>query len=259
MRRIGLHGIEQFLDALSFLTRLCAARELKNGLAACLPWFAPVGLLLGAVCTLPAWLLWQIASHTHDVEQLGALLTAWLWLCLSLWLTRALHWDGLADLADACGSGAQGQRFWEILRDSRLGTFGALALLGVFMGQWLCLSWHIQHGHWIILLLVPAWGRACAVWLAAAVPACDPGSLGGMAAQGAEHVARKYLPAALLTLLALALSGNPWWQLLLLPGGQYWLIRRLARTGSAQGGISGDFLGASVELGQLWFLLILLY
>lgn len=246
-----------FLDALAFLSRLGPARSLPHGLGPCLPWFPAVGLVLGGLCNLAAWLLLQLASGEGQAV-LAPLLSGWLWLVLLLWLSRALHWDGLADLADACGSGATGERFWQILRDSRLGAFGALALLSVFLGQWLCLGWHMAQGQWLILALTPAWGRACAVWLAAVCTPVQGASLGGMVARAAAR------PARLLTWLAigtgglLAFLGCPLWQLLALTGGQCWLQGRLAGLARAQGGVSGDFLGAAVETGQLWFLLALL-
>ncbi|MBQ3059130.1 MAG: adenosylcobinamide-GDP ribazoletransferase [Desulfovibrio sp.] len=246
------------LDALSFLTCLVPPRELRKGLAPCMFWFAPAGCILGCFCTLAAacihvWLL-QRSLPVWAV----ALMSAWLWLCLAIWLTRALHWDGLADLADACGSGAQGERFWQILRDSRLGAMGALAMLTVFCGQWICLACHISLMQWWVLVLAPAWGRACAVWLAAAAPPREVHSLGGVAAAGAADPARCYVAGLVIILPAAVVCGMPWWQGVLLPAGQYLMMRRLIRTAEAHGGLSGDFLGAAVELGQLWFLLVLL-
>lgn len=248
-----------FLDALSFLSRLGPARSLRGGLSACLPWFAAVGLTLGSVCSLVAWLFSvSLAAKVTDSAWAVAIMAGWSWLCCMLWLTRALHWDGLADLADAVGSAADGPRFWEILRDSRLGAFGALALLCVFSGQWICLSWHIWNGQWVILLLAPAWGRACAIWLAAAAPPYEAHSLGGQTSQGAKGIAYRQGMAAILLTLVFPCFGLPWLQAILLPIGQYVLIRRLAQIAQKQGGFSGDFLGASIESGQLWFLLALL-
>ena len=89
-------------------------------------------------------------THRAPAEPLlCAALAAWLWMALEAWSTRGLHWDGLADLGDASGSGAQGERFWAILRDSRLGAFGALHLLLAFGGMWLTVCWHIKAGQWV--------------------------------------------------------------------------------------------------------------
>lgn len=249
-----------FLDALAFLSRLAPPRSFTAAsLRACVPWFAAVGLVLGALFALLAALalaFFYSLSTGPAAHALGPLAAAWLWLGLELWSTRGLHWDGLADLSDACGSGAQGARFWEILRDSRLGAFGALSLLLVFSGQWAMLAWHLAAGHWLALALAPAWGRACAVWLAASACPRETASLGGLACAGASPtLSRRYALAAVISILALLALGLNFWQGMALLVGQYWLTRRLARSARAHGGLSGDFLGAAIELGQLWFFL----
>ncbi len=252
--------LAHFLDALAFLSRLAPPRSFTDAsLIACVPWFAAAGLVLGCLFALAAALALTFFSSLGTgpvAHTLGALAAAWLWLGLELWCTRGLHWDGVADLGDACGSGAQGARFWEILRDSRLGAFGALSLLLVFSGHWVALAWHLAGGHWLALTLAPAWGRACAVWLAASAPARETSSLGGRACAGASPaLSRAYTLAAALSILVLLALGLGFWQGLALLAGQCWLTRRLARLARAHGGLSGDFLGAAIELGQLWFLL----
>ena len=246
-----------FLDALAFLSRLGPARVLPQGLGPCLWWFPAVGLVLGVICSIAAWLLLLLIQTAEDAI-LASLLAAWLWLVFLLWLSRALHWDGLADLADACGSGARGERFWQILHDSRLGAFGALAVITVFSGQWLCAVWHLAHGQWLVLVLAPAWGRACALWLAAKVPAREANSLGSMVARAASGPARLHTWLAIGAGCTLLVLGCPVWQLLTLLLGHTCLQHHLSRMAREQGGISGDFLGAAVETGQLWFLLALL-
>ncbi|MGE9984248.1 adenosylcobinamide-GDP ribazoletransferase [Desulfovibrio sp. SGI.169] len=254
----------RFLDALAFLSRLAPPRPRNaRALAACVPWFAPVGLVLGCLYTMAAWLFLRLFFASPGAAFFSGLsawfavaLAAWFWLALELWTTRGLHWDGLADLGDACGSGASGARFREILKDSRLGVFGALSLLLVFSGQWLTLAWHLAVGHWPLLVLAPAWGRACAVWLAASAPFHNPASLGGLTCAGVDAAVRRlYCLAAFLLVCLLAAWGLGPWQCLFLLGAQWWLTRRLAATARRQGGLSGDFLGAAIELGQLCFLL----
>ena len=253
----------RFLDALAFLSRLAPPRSFTaQSLVDCVPWFAPAGLALGCLCTLAAWLALTIlstatgASHAMGTAWPAAALAAWLWLALELWSTRGLHWDGLADLGDACGSGASGARFREILRDSRLGAFGALSLLLIFSGQWLALAWHLAAGQWLMPVLAPAWGRACAVWLAASAPPHNPDSLGGLACAGAGPTVRRvYRLGALLLVCLLAASGLSPWQGLVLIVTQYWLTRRLAAPRKSPERPPWDRACAAIELGQLWFLL----
>ncbi|MDR1659091.1 MAG: adenosylcobinamide-GDP ribazoletransferase [Desulfovibrio sp.] len=247
-----------FLSALAFLTRLAPARLCAPAaIGRCVSFFAPVGLVLGALCTAAAWLAQAFMADLSAFEAAkpyNFALAALLWLGLEMWLTRGLHWDGLADLADAAG--APGPLFWEILKDSRLGVFGTLSLLVAFCGQWAATAWHVAGRDWTGLILAPAWGRACAVWLAASALPRNPQSLGGLVKAGAS-----FRTAAVLALISLGMVivlcafGLPWLQGLALPMVQYGLVRALAKLAHEKGGFSGDFLGAAVILGQTWFLL----
>ncbi|MEG6551942.1 adenosylcobinamide-GDP ribazoletransferase, partial [Desulfocurvibacter africanus] len=115
-----------FFTALAFLTRLVPARLGKpEDLAAAMAWLPAVGLVLGGLLVVPLAL--GLFSATPWVQ-------AWLLVIANLWATRGLHLDGLADVADGWGSGADGQRFWEIVKDSRLGAFGAMGLLLTLTG-----------------------------------------------------------------------------------------------------------------------------
>ncbi len=279
--------LNSFLDALAFLSRLATPKLWNKGLAAermvsALPAYGLVGLVLGIVQSLAA-LVFCLAFFTASSAGFAllwpqAMLGAWNWLGLSVWLTRALHWDGLADLGDALGSGASGARFWEILRDSRLGAFGALWLLIVALGQWLALSWHLALvlapfvqakasgqaelalAHFSALMLAPAWGRAGVIWLASSGTARDAQSLGGMLVSSLATVYPRlnliYMLLAALSLLGLWLLGLSFWRLLLLGGFQFWLTCYLARIARDNGGLSGDFFGAAIESGTLLFLLL---
>jgi cobalamin 5'-phosphate synthase/cobalamin synthase len=76
-----------------------------------------VGLIVGATLVLAAWL--GAPASVAALIAVGA----------GLGLTGALHEDGLADVADGFGGGATRERKLEIMRDSRIGTYGVLALI----------------------------------------------------------------------------------------------------------------------------------
>lgn len=263
------------------------------------PWFPVVGLGCGLICALAAYAMLALlpgssgtffisgtlaelaakatktvadvtaASASATTETTFALssrwsplhagLAAWVWLLVAIWSSRGLHWDGLADLGDACGSATQGERFWAVLRDSRMGAFGALSLLLVFSGQLLGLAVHIQSEQWLPLILAPAWGGACAIWCAGTSTPYDSASLGGLAHAGARPaIMHAWAYIALVLCFGLWLCGLPLWQACALPLGQYWIIGRFARIAREHGGMSGDFIGAAIETGRLWFLLLTL-
>lgn len=248
----------RYLDALSFLSRLVVRPEQTAArFQDSLPAFAPAGATLGLIWTALALAAWHFAATAGVPSVFCSLVAGWIWTLALLWTTRCLHWDGVADLADACGSGAAGERFWQIMRDSRLGALGALAVSMGLAGS-LLLAAHLAQDDWPLLILAPAWGRACSLLLAASAPAQGGGSLGKLvcAAMTPQRVRQQLAWLG----LAAALAGMfvPVWQLLLLLAGQYLLHRRLCRTALCHGGLSGDFLGASIETAQLWFLLALL-
>jgi len=85
--------------------------------------------LAGLILALPAALTLLAARGLG----LGPFLAAALALTVMVLVTGALHEDGLADLADGCG-GATRERRLEIMRDSRLGSYGAIALAGTVAG-----------------------------------------------------------------------------------------------------------------------------
>jgi adenosylcobinamide-GDP ribazoletransferase len=108
--------------AFALLTRLPVGGWPANGNAARCVWAYPlVGALVGA-----------IGGGVYAAGRALALpaAVAALWALAALLLaTGALHEDGLADTADAFGGGRTRERRLEIMRDSRIGSFGALALL----------------------------------------------------------------------------------------------------------------------------------
>ncbi len=85
-------------------------------------WFPVVGLVLGGCC----WALAYVVSYSKTAFSsllCGALVTA-----LLAWLTRGFHLDGLSDMADGFGGGWTKERVLEIMKDSRTGAFGVVAL-----------------------------------------------------------------------------------------------------------------------------------
>jgi adenosylcobinamide-GDP ribazoletransferase len=107
--------------AFTLLTRLPIPPGGLPDLAHCVWAFPIVGLVVNGIGGLVYW-----AAHATGMPPLLA--AAWT-LAATLILTGALHEDGLADTADGFGGGATPTRKLEIMRDSRIGSYGALALL----------------------------------------------------------------------------------------------------------------------------------
>ena len=122
--------IRRFLAALQFLTIVPVHRETASPGAAA-AYFPLVGVLLGA--STGAFMLALAPSLGPSISALLAL--GWL-----LTLTGCLHEDGLADVADAVRAGRSSQRMMEILKDSRIGTYGAIALILSIALRWQSLA-----------------------------------------------------------------------------------------------------------------------
>ena len=173
---------------------------------------------------------------------------------LSLWvaLTGGLHLDGVMDLADALGSNAPLEKRFAIMKDPQVGSFGILAL--VFLLAWkLALLWALLEAGaspWGLVVLL-ALGRLGGVGLLVTVPAARPE---GMAHAWQQSLTRGDLALAAVVPLALALSwpGGAW----LAAGLTVFIIGYGLAMRRAFGGINGDIVGAAIEGGELWLLLI---
>ncbi|MBW1802328.1 MAG: adenosylcobinamide-GDP ribazoletransferase, partial [Deltaproteobacteria bacterium] len=139
-----------FLTAVRTLTLIPLPGRHGNNFSSSLPWFPVIGLVLGFLLYLPAmiWFKWVPAEWSAG----GAFMV----IVLEIILTRGLHLDGLADWADALGSRADPEIRLTVMKDSRIGAFGVIALVIVLLGKWLALS-KLFSDHslqWIPLVLV---------------------------------------------------------------------------------------------------------
>jgi adenosylcobinamide-GDP ribazoletransferase len=240
-RRPGpLDGV---LVAHAFLTRLRVAPRGAIGperVARSAAWFPLVGLTVGGAAALV-----RLAA-----DPLGAGVATVAALATPPILTGALHEDGLADTADGLGPRGRERRL-AAMRDSRLGTFGVLALalsvlarleallpLGARDAALALIAGHVL-GRWAVLPVAAAVPRARADGLGATAIAAGPGRLAlasilaavlvgpALAAVGAAAA----VGAVAAALVVAAGSGLLWWR--------------------AFGGITGDTLGATTQLVEI--------
>ncbi|MBS0339869.1 MAG: adenosylcobinamide-GDP ribazoletransferase [Proteobacteria bacterium] len=126
-----MNGVRHFLLALQFFTRIPVAGALADWvgfspamLRASAGHFPGVGWVIGALGAL----VFGLALYLLPGEA-GALAAALLCIVATVWLTGAFHEDGLADVADGLGGARERERALEIMKDSRIGAFGAIALV----------------------------------------------------------------------------------------------------------------------------------
>lgn len=202
-----------------------------------------VGLLIGS---LLAALQFAIAPSA-PLLQAAVLLTAW------VMLTGGLHLDGLADTADAwVGGHGDRERTLDIMKDPRSGPAAVSAVVLVLVLKFAALTVILQAAAWPALLLAPLLGRAVLPGMLLTTPYVRAGGLG---AAMATHLPRRTTLAFLLfTAVGVCLLADGWKALpaVLIVS---FLLRRafLARLG----GLTGDMLGAAVELAETTALLAL--
>jgi adenosylcobinamide-GDP ribazoletransferase len=180
-------------------------------------------------------------------------------LAFQAWITGALHEDGLADFADGVGGGSSRERKLAIMRDSRLGTFGALTLVFVVLGKVLALGEAgTVTGQLAVTALITAGvlSRLAPVLLLHRLP---PARLEGLSYRvgcpDRETATEAVVYALAITgLLGLAI-GDAGTLLLVLIGAVigYWAVEAVSRR--QLGGQTGDAAGAAQQVVELAVLL----
>ena len=211
--------IRRFLGAVQFLTILPIRASTASPGASAI-FFPVVGALLGAS-----------AGVIYKDSPLFALI----YLVI---ITGCLHEDGLADVADALRAGRTREKMLAILKDSRIGTYGAMALIISFTIRWHALAQGIPQPV-ATLAAVVALSRSSLVLLAAISPAAGI----GMGQQFVAACTRNVL--VLVLAQALAAAAFLGWQygaatLAVIFLARFYFLHRL-------GGITGDCLGATAQ------------
>ena len=234
----------QLTTSVAFLTRLPIRLETPLPLASAVPGFPLAGALVGGIAAVALSVaLWL------GVPPLPAALLA---VGASIVATGALHEDGLADSADGLFSGKPRERVLEIMRDSRIGTFGALALIlsvGLRTGSLATLADGAA-----ALVAVHALSRGWLPWL---MWQDTPARSDGLAADaGKPEQANVFLAAGFgLAIAAVAIGILPALLAAAVSAGFALVVAALAR--KRLGGYTGDTLGAAQHAAEIGALLAL--
>ncbi len=251
----AVHELRLAAVALQFLTRVPIPRRVgfePAWLHQCVRHFPLVGALVGAWGAAVLWAaLWLWPPWVASVLSLIA----------TVWLTGAFHEDGLADTCDGLGGSVGRERALEIMKDSRIGTYGAVALV-LALGLKVATVAALAAADLALALTGLVWAhavsRAAPVVLVWQLPYA-----GDAEHAKAKPLATQVAPAGVAAALAwvVALGAGAWWAAatgtrptlllaLLLAGTAAavataacarWLRRRL-------GGFTGDTLGATQQI-----------
>jgi len=220
---------------------------------AAMAWAPGVGLLLGVIAAV------VLLAADHPLG-LGPLTAAVLAVAALALLTRGLHLDGLADLADGLGSGRPAGAALDIMRRSDIGPLGTVTVVLTLLIQVAALSQAESAGDGrgpAALIAAVITGRLAVTWACRrGVPAARPDGLGALVAGTVPRA----IPAAITlgtlaaavaaVVISAAVLGDPlgWTLPLAVPAGlaaAFGLERHAVRR---LGGITGDVLGALAEV-----------
>ncbi len=235
------------VTALMLLTRWPLPAPLTEALppdparGAAAAWAWPVvGALVGAVAATAGWLALVLGASPGIAA--AVMLAA---MALS---TGAMHEDGLADCADGLGGGATRDRRLAIMRDSRIGAFGTVALVLALVARWSALSMLAAAGSlfWPLVVAAAA-ARLPMVLVAGLMP---PARSDGLSVATGRPPARAMgLAAGLVAVAGLVILG--WGAVPLL----FWvLVAPVPLIGLAArrlGGQTGDVLGGVEQLAEI--------
>lgn len=233
--------MRRFLGALQFLT-IVPVRGTTADPASAAFLFPFVGAILGAAAG---------AIRLYSAHLLPASIAALLALLFLIVVTGALHEDGLADVCDAFRAGRSPERIHLILKDSRVGSYGALAIVLSVLLRWQAID---ALGDRSIMAMTAAAGAARGVMVVLAYTSAPAGEGLGKAfclGLGWGPVAVAALQSAALPFLC-----GPGWGMAALYGNvlAVWIAR--AYFHRRIGGVTGDCLGAICQISETMMLLI---
>jgi len=239
-----------FLFAWQFLTAIPLSRSTHDAkpeeLAASMSWYPFVGCLLGAALVTADLFLGRVFS---------AQVTSMVLMLLLIGITRGLHQDGLADMVDGLAGGRTAQARLAIMKDAHIGAIGATGLFVALGLRYAGLNAMPAGEHIALLIGMPVVGRWAMV--VGAFHATYARSEGGLAQPFLAQLSWQHLSFATVTAgIALALLLGPWAALGCLLIGT--VLVRLSTVWFHRmfGGVTGDLLGATNEVAEILFILI---
>ncbi len=230
------------LGAVSFLTVIpVRAKSAPPGRAAV--FFPLVGAILGALGAA----VYIGLSHAIPIS-LAALITVAFWTAI----TGVLHEDGLADVADALRAGRTQEKMLAILKDSRIGTYGAVAIVVSILARWQAIE-HLADSR-VLEIFIAAQAVPRAAMVALAWVSRPAGSGLGLAFLStlstpialiaiAQGIAAAFVCGARAGFVTVAAS------YIVIRIAQWYFYRRI-------GGINGDCLGATEQILEIFILVL---
>jgi adenosylcobinamide-GDP ribazoletransferase len=242
--------IENLALTLAFFSRIPLPASLGNRIShdAKIGEAAAFFPIAGLIISLPIALVWFVSS-----SYLPATIAAGLAIGLSLLITGGLHEDGFADCADGLGATPNRERALEIMRDSRIGTYGSLALILSIGLRWAALA-SLGPLSGVFAIIICNVGARSAMTIAMQFSNyARPEGLG----KQANTIRQSDFIAAIIIASLIAILCGWFWGFIALSLAYIaaWLF--LKRLEHRLGGYTGDGLGAMEQIAEITILITL--
>jgi len=236
-----------FFAALTFFTRIPSplssdmhSEDLLNRAA---KYFPVMGWIVGGICGFVLWISGHILPNSISIV---------LSIIAGILVTGAFHEDGFADTCDGFGGGWTKDRILEIMKDSRIGSYGAIGITLILLTKYLLLSEILFHRLPFIIIAAHSLSRLVSTHtiftheyvgnhgLSKAKPLCSTISIKEMAIAG------------VLGIIPLFFLGNYWYLLAIIPVfiSKWWMASYFKKW---IGGYTGDCLGAIQQVSEIVF------
>jgi adenosylcobinamide-GDP ribazoletransferase len=244
--------IKIFFAALTFFTRLPSplssdmhSEDLLNRAA---KYFPLTGWIVGGISALVLWIAGLYLPHS-----IGIVLS----IVAGILVTGAFHEDGFADTCDGFGGGWSKERILEIMKDSRIGSYGAIGLVLILLSKYLLISEIPFHRLPLIIIAAHSISR-----LASTHCILTHEYVGNQSTSKAKPLCSKItrnemLICALLGIAPLLFLGSYWYLLTIVPVfiTKWWMAAYFKKW---IGGYTGDCLGAIQQVTEIVFYITVL-
>lgn len=243
-----------FLTAIMFFTRIPVPASLpfsKELLNKALRFFPLVGTIVGAIGAGVLWL--ALLIFPLPIALLLSMLT-------TIFVTGVFHEDGFADFCDGYGGGTSKEKVLEIMKDSRLGAYGIIGIVGMLTTKFMALSYLPPSNLFVILIAAHTLSRFVPIILVYTTPYIQEDAVSKAKPIG-NQVTKTSIAIALITTAATLIFFN-WITIVAIIAVSTILFLRfqhyiLKRTG----GYSGDVLGALQQIIEvaIYLTMVVLY